>query len=159
MFTVPKKTVLRDFMYRKETQTGKGLYKLRLDQFQSKDEAIAYIQENVYGCANVKHAEKYLREHIPLESDYQKKIIQFLKKEYPTAFVWKAAAGAYSRQGIPDVCFIKDGRYFGFEVKRPYFGEPTKMQKDTIRKIREAGGIAAAVCFPEEVQKIVEGVK
>ena len=130
--------------------------RLRLDTFQSKDEAIAYIQENVYGCAARKHAEKYLHEHLPKESYYQDKILKFLNKNYPSSFAWKAAAGAYSRQGIPDICFIKDGQYYGFEVKRPYIGVLSKIQEQTMKRIREAGGVAAAVCFPEDVQKIIE---
>lgn len=128
----------------------------RLDSFQTKAEAIAYIQENVYGCAAAKHAEKYLLEHLPRESYYQDKIIKFLKAAYPAAFVWKAAAGAYSRQGIPDVCAVIDGRYFGFEVKRPYMGVLSKIQEQTINQIQAAGGVAAVVTFPEEVRKIVE---
>ena len=127
------------------------------DQFQTKEEAISYIRENVYGCANVKHAEKYLRENLPKESYYQDKIIKFLKEAYPKAFIWKAAAGAYSRQGIPDVCAVINGQYFGFEVKRPYIGVLSKIQEQTIKQIRCAGGIAEVVTFPEEVRKIVEG--
>ena len=128
----------------------------RLDQFPDKAAAIQYIRDNVYGCAAAKHAEKYLLEHLPKESYYQDKIIKFLKEAYPKAFVWKAAAGAYSRQGIPDVCAVIDGRYYGFEVKRPYIGVLSKIQEQTMEKIRAAGGVAAAVRFPEEVKKIIE---
>ena len=53
------------------------------------------------------------------ESWYQAKIIRWLKETYPQAFVWKAAAGPYSRCGIPDVCMVLDGQFYGFEVKRP----------------------------------------
>lgn len=130
---------------------------MKLDQFQTKAEAIAYIQKNVYGCAAAKHAEKYLREHLPKESYYQDKIKKFLEATYPDSFTWKEAAGPYSRQGIPDVSFIKDGRYYGFEVKRPYIGVLSKIQEQTIKRIRAAGGIAEVVTFPEEVRKIVEG--
>ena len=131
----------------------------RLDQFQTKAEAIAYIQENVYGCAGVKHAEKYLQDHLPRESYYQDKIIKFLKEAYPEGFAWKEAAGPYSRQGIPDVSFIKDGQYYGFEVKRPFMGVLSKIQEQTIKRIRAAGGIAEVVTFPEEVKKIIEEVQ
>lgn len=129
---------------------------VRLDSFKTKEEAIAYIQENVYGCSDRKFAEKYLRDRLPKETYYQRKVIEFIKKEYPGSFVWKATAGAYSQQGIPDVCAVIHGRYFGFEVKRPFFGSASKMQIQTIEKIREAGGVAAVVCFPEEVKRIVE---
>lgn len=129
---------------------------MRLDHFQSKAEAIAYIRENVYGCAEYKHAEMYLKEHLPRESHYQKNIIEFLKQTYPTAMVWKAAAGPYTRMGIPDICAVIDGRYYGFEVKRPYFGVLSKIQEDTLKRIRVAGGVAEVVTFPHEVQAIVE---
>lgn len=128
----------------------------RLDSFKTKAEAIAYIQENVYGCAQRNCAEKYLTQRLPKESYYQDKIIKFLKKTYPNGECWKEAAGAYSQQGIPDVTFILGGRYFGFEVKRPFFGTVSKIQQQRIERIRAAGGIAEVVCFPEEVQRIVE---
>ena len=37
------------------------------------------------------------------ESWYQARIITWLKTNYPDAFVWKAAAGPYSRGGIPEI--------------------------------------------------------
>ena len=129
----------------------------KLDSFQTKDEALTYIQENVYGCAQRSEAEKYLREKLPKETHYQDKIISFLKKTYPEGVVWKEAAGEYSKQGIPDVTFILDGKYYGFEVKRPFFGVLSRIQEQTINKLREAGAVAEVVTFPEEVLKIVEG--
>ena len=129
---------------------------MKLDQFQTKEEAIAYIRKNVDGCNTALWAEKYLIQHLPKESYYQDKIIKFLKEAYQNAFVWKAAAGPYSRQGIPDVCAVIDGWYFGFEVKRPYIGVLSKIQEQTIKQIQKAGGVAAVVTFPEEVRKIVE---
>lgn len=129
---------------------------MRLDQFQNYNEAIAYVQKNVYGCAGRVHAEKYLREKLPKESYYQKKIMDFLKAKYPDGVCWKEAAGAYSQQGIPDITFIRNGRYFGFEVKRPYVGVLSKIQEQRIKQIRAAGGVAEVVCFPEEVQEIIE---
>lgn len=129
---------------------------MRLDQFQNKSEVVAYIMAEK-GCKSVKEAEKYLLQHLPKESYYQGKIIKFLQESYPDGCVWKEAAGPYSRQGIPDVTFIRNGQYYGFEVKRPYIGVLSPIQEQMIIKIRAAGGIAEVVTFPEEVQKIVEG--
>ena len=129
----------------------------RLDSFQTKDEALTYIQENVAGCALRSQAEKYLRDRLPKETHYQNKIISFLKKTYPKGVVWKEASGEYSKQGIPDVTFILDGKYYGFEVKRPYIGVLSRIQEQTITKLRETGAVAEVVTFPEEVLKIVEG--
>ena len=128
---------------------------MRLDQFPDKAAVIEYLKKEK-GCATVKEAEKYLYQHLPLEPYYQDKIIKFLNTNYPDGVCWKEAAGPYSQRGIPDVTFIKDGRYYGFEVKRPYIGVLSKMQEQKIKQIRAAGGIAAAVCFPEEVRKIIE---
>ena len=89
------------------------------------------------------------------ESFYQAKIIRWLKGQYPDAFVWKAQAGPYCRQGIPDICAIINGHFFGFEVKRPEVGRLSKIQEQTIKEINAAGGTAAVVSFPEQVQKII----
>lgn len=92
------------------------------------------------------------------EQYYQTKILRWIKDTYPDAFVWKAAAGPYSQGGIPDICAIIGGRFYGFEVKRPQNGRLSPLQEQTIKKINAAGGIAAVVNFPEDVQRIIEGV-
>ena len=76
------------------------------------------------------------------ESYYQAKIIKWLREASPQAFVWKAQQGPYSRQGIPDICAIIDGHFFGFEVKRPEGGELSPVQAQTIKQINAAGGTA-----------------
>ena len=91
------------------------------------------------------------------ESWYQARIIKWLKEAYPDAFVWKAAAGPYSRCGIPDICMVLNGRFYGFEAKRPKGGRPTKIQEITIQAINSAGGIAAVVSYPKDVERILEG--
>lgn len=57
-----------------------------LDRFQTKAEALIFVRENVQGCIS---AERYLQEHVPKESYYQKKIMDYVKIAYPDAFVWK----------------------------------------------------------------------
>ncbi|MCI9506139.1 MAG: VRR-NUC domain-containing protein [Oscillospiraceae bacterium] len=91
------------------------------------------------------------------ESWYQAKIIRWLKETYPQAFVWKAAAGPYSRCGIPDVCMVLDGQFYGFEVKRPEVGLLSKIQEQTIKAINAAGGIVGVVSYPEDVERILKG--
>lgn len=90
------------------------------------------------------------------ESYYQSRIIKWLKDNYPGAFVWKAAAGPYSRQGLPDVCAIINGHFFGFEVKRPEVGRLSKIQEQTIKEINAAGGTALVVTYPAQVQEAIE---
>ena len=127
---------------------------IRLDEFKTKMEAIDYIVSEKK-CTRAQ-AEKYLMKEIPKESYYQTKIIKYLRANYPQALIWKAAAGAYSYCGIPDICMVYGGRYFGFEVKRPFVGKISPIQLQMIRKIREAGGIAGIVTSIEEVKELIQ---
>lgn len=97
-----------------------------------------------------------LRKLIKKEGYYQSKIKETLKKKYPDAFVVKISQGAYSEAGTPDIMMIKDGHYFGFEVKRPVVGIRSKLQEETVRLIRAAGGTAEFVTWPEEAIAEVE---
>ena len=98
---------------------------------------------------------RIMHDTLPLEQVYQTEVIEYIKT-VPGAFVWKATAGPYSRQGIPDVCAVIDGHFFGFEIKRPYIGTPTKVQERTIRQIREAGGTAAVISFREQAKEVID---
>lgn len=93
---------------------------------------------------------------IPKERYFQDKIIKYLKS-LPNCFVWKAQQGAYCRSGIPDICCIIGGRFYGFEVKRPWVGKLSPIQKKTIEDIKKADGRAYVVCFVEEVEEILKG--
>lgn len=126
-----------------------------LDKFKDKESVTEYLKKEK-GFKTVKEVDKYLHDRIPNESYYQKKIMDYVKKAYPDAFVWKEAAGEYSRQGIPDVSAIIEGRYFGFEVKRPYFGKISVIQEQTIKRIRQAGGIAGVCIFPEDAERLIQ---
>lgn len=99
---------------------------------------------------------KKLRRKIKDESYYQKRIKEVLSRRYPSAYIVKIAQGSYSTGGIPDLMMVYQGHYFGFEVKRPVFGEEGKLQKETIRRINHAGGTAAFVRWPEEAIAIIE---
>ncbi len=127
------------------------------EQFKTKAEVIKYLKATKdISCQTTAQAEKYLRAHLPKESYYQDKIIKHIKEILPSSFVWKAAAGPYSRQGIPDVCAVVNGRYYGFEVKRPFIGVLSKIQERTIMQIRAAGGKAYVVTYPAEVTRILQ---
>ena len=126
------------------------------EQFKTKAEVIKYLKATKdISCQTTAQAEKYLRAHLPKESYYQDKIIKHIRELFPSAFVWKAAAGAYSRQGIPDVCAVINGRYYGFEVKRPLIGVLSKIQERTIEQIKQAGGRAFVVTYPAEVTELL----
>lgn len=100
-----------------------------------------------------------MRDHLPDEAYYQKEVMEFIRDSYPGSFVWKAAAGPYSRQGIPDVCAVIDGHFFGFEIKRPFIGRLSKIQERTIYEIQKAGGTAAVVSFWHEAKKVIDNVQ
>lgn len=126
-------------------------------KFKTKEEIINYIkQEKDTQCNTTAQAEKYLRQYLPKESYYQDKIIKHIRKLVPSAFVWKATVGPYSRQGIPDICAVINGRYYGFEVKRPFIGVLSKIQEQTIKQIRAAGGEAYVVTYVAEVTQILQ---
>lgn len=100
---------------------------------------------------------EWARNNVPLESHFQKKIIAYLRREFPRAVVWKQANGLYSSlNGLPDVAMVKDGQYFAFEVKRPFIGKPTAIQKGTIARLRNAGAVAHIVCYVSEVAQIIK---
>lgn len=109
------------------------------------------------GLRTKKEAMAALRKEIKKESYYQDKIKKALKAKYPRAFVVKISLSMYSQAGIPDIMMIYCGHYFGFEVKRPVVGVPSKLQEETIRKITAAGGTALSVRWPEEAIQAVEG--
>lgn len=108
------------------------------------------------GFTRKRDAEKELRKRIKKEPYYQDKVKKTLQKKYPQAFIVKIQQGAYSQAGIPDILMIYKGHYFGFEIKRPIIGVRSKLQEQTVLKIREAGGTAEFVTWPEEAIAEVE---
>ena len=96
------------------------------------------------------------RKEVPKEAYYQKKVIDELKKQFPDAYIAKIAQGMYSQGGIPDVMFILEGHFFGFEIKRPIFGKISKLQEVAVARIRRSGGTAAVVSWPEDAAEIIK---
>lgn len=105
--------------------------------------------------AHSERQEKAAELTIRKESWYQARILRYLRTEYPAGVIWKAAAGQYSQGGIPDVCAVIDGTFYGFEVKRPG-GRVTALQAETIRRINRAGGVAGVVTTVEDVEKLIK---
>ncbi len=89
------------------------------------------------------------------EADIVRAIMKYLKS-VPGCFAWKEHGGMYGTAGIPDVICCYQGRFIGFEVKTDT-GQPTELQKATIRKIRNCGGIALVVRSVDEVRAVIEG--
>lgn len=82
------------------------------------------------GLRTKKEALAILRKEIKKEPYYQDKIKKALKAKYPKAYVVKISQSMYSQAGIPDIMMIYCGHYFGFEVKRPVVGVPSKLQEE-----------------------------
>ncbi len=133
-----------------------SLRRLDYNKFKTYKELQEYIIENNSKIHTKAQADKFIREKMPKESYFQKKILDWIKKNIPDAVVWKEAAGAYSRQGIPDITCIVDGKYYGFEVKRPFIGVLSKIQEQTIKALREAGAVAEVVSSEKEVEAILK---
>ncbi|GHV27016.1 hypothetical protein FACS18948_3690 [Clostridia bacterium] len=72
-------------------------------------------------------------------------------------FCWKEHGGIHGTAGIPDIIACVRGRFVAFEVKTPS-NDLTDLQRVTIRKINEAGGIAAKVTSVYEVKRIIEKI-
>ena len=102
----------------------------------------------------MKKREKNVTERSGKCQNFQKRAT--IRQNYPDAFVWKAQAGPYCRRGIPDICCIIGGHFFGFEVKRPEVGRLSKIQEQTILEINRAGGTALVVSYPEQVKEAVD---
>lgn len=89
------------------------------------------------------------------EADIVRAILRYLKT-VQECFSWKEHGGMYGTAGIPDIICCYHGRFYGFEVKTDT-GQPTELQKSTIRKILAAGGTALVVRSVDEVRAVLEG--
>jgi Holliday junction resolvase len=89
-----------------------------------------------------------------LERDIVAAILKLLKKT-PLCFAWKTHGGVYGTAGIPDVIVCYRGRFVAFEVKTPS-GKLTKLQENTIARIKNAKGQAFKVTSAAEVAAILK---
>jgi Holliday junction resolvase len=90
------------------------------------------------------------------ETRIVKKTLKLLRKE--GGFWVKTHGGPFQKSGLPDILGCWKGRFVGFEVKRPG-KNPTEIQKNTIKEIIKAGGIAKIVTSVDEVLNLIKGVK
>ena len=81
-------------------------------------------------------------------------IMRYLKS-VPECFCWKEHGGMYGTAGIPDVIVCYRGRFVAFEVKTPS-GKLTKLQENTITRIKNAKGQAFKVTSAAEVAAILK---
>lgn len=129
---------------------------LRKSRVFTLEEMRAYLEDQTGHPLTAAQAEKLLRDTLPKESYFQSAILRWLRENYPAAFIWKVQTGPYARQGVPDICAVIDGRFYGFEVKRPYVGRLSKIQQTTMEAIEKAGGRAGVVTWPDDARKLIE---
>jgi len=89
-----------------------------------------------------------------LERQLKTKVIQFIKKEYPSAWIYKTADRWTS--GIPDLVLCIKGLFHAIELKVGK-NEPTKLQRYVLNKIRTASGRAGVCRSVEEVKNFLKG--
>lgn len=105
-------------------------------------------------------AMKYVRSKVPPESRYQERIMKYIR-QWATergvpCIIWKQAQGAYSRGGVSDVLALCGGVLLAVEVKRPFWGNVSKLQKKFIDDVNRCGGVAGVAVYPEDLQPLLE---
>lgn len=84
-----------------------------------------------------------------MEKNFENKIKKYLK-EQGAWFIKYWGGGAFTKAGIPDLLCCVNGYFVAVELKAPN-GKVSEIQKHTIRKINEAGGIAIAL-YPKDYE-------
>ena len=87
-----------------------------------------------------------------LESTLKKKCLQYLKKQYPNAFIVKLSDQWIS--GLPDIWMVKCGYTYCFELKTDK-GVVSPIQKATLEKLAKAGAFVRVIRSLEELKEFV----
>lgn len=66
------------------------------------------------------------------------------------AYFIKTVGGSVAA-GTPDIIACVNGKFIGIEVKRPTGGRVSELQKNHIKRINEAGGLAFIASSKDEV--------
>ena len=90
-----------------------------------------------------------------VENYIQKQILTFLRV-LPRCRPFKVIAA--NERGVPDIICCLDGRFIGFEVKRPA-AKPTRLQEAQRDRIISAGGQVYIVTSLDDVKNIIENTK
>lgn len=93
---------------------------------------------------------------IAAEKVFENKIKKFLKT-LPNTWFFKFWAGPFSQAGIPDIIACVNGKFVALEVKAEG-GQPSELQKRTVRLINQCGGYASIV-YPKDFEKLQEDIK
>lgn len=93
---------------------------------------------------------KYEEEEMGPEKEFENKIKAFLK-EQGCWFIKYWGGGGYTKAGIPDLLICCSGKFVAVEVKAAT-GNPSDLQRKTIRDIRAAGGVAFTL-YPDQFEE------
>ena len=93
----------------------------------------------------------------PLESNLQKKVINYIKSTFKNqAWLLNVAGSAVQRSGVPDILVCINGTFIGIELKREDgSGRPSPQQIIECKKITQAGGHAIISNDFEEIKKLL----
>ncbi len=86
------------------------------------------------------------------ETKLKQKVIKYIKKEYPGAWIYKTCDRF--TVGIPDLILCIYGRFIAIELKVGN-NKPTPMQIRNIKKILAAGGVADTAWSLDEVKDLL----
>ena len=132
------------------------------ESFASRAELVAWLKK-MDMAHSAAEADEWIRAQLPEESTFQRRIMMHLRalrdrgRIPATSVFWKNTSGAYARGGLPDITLIVNGKYYGFEVKRPFVGVLSALQKKTIEELNAAGAVAGVVIYPRDVDNLIFG--
>ena len=124
------------------------------EKYRTLDELLDFVTKK-YNCKNRTEAKAQALKLMPKEAKFQAKIMEYLNSR-SDVLAWKDQAGLYQSKGVPDIIAIKDGLFYGFVVKRPFFGKLSSIQSSFHDKIRSAGGRVYVVSLVSEVRNILD---
>ena len=125
-------------------------------QFKNKAQLTIWLVDNKR-IANKSFSSTWITNNVPKESKYQSDILKYINTQLVglSAYAWKNQSGKYQNAGIPDIIACINGKFFAFEVKRPFIGRVTEIQQNTIDRINAAGGHAYVVTYVEDVKDVL----
>lgn len=97
------------------------------------------------------------------EEQLQRRICKRILELRPNAWIFHPVGGPYQTPGIPDLLLCIDGLFIGMEIKFPKPGESmeaararaTPQQRNQIRLINNAGGMAGVVTSVDEAMDLI----
>lgn len=88
----------------------------------------------------------------------EKKVENNIKKYLDKlgAYYLKVHGSMYQPAGTPDILACVNGKFIGIEVKRPNGGTVSALQKNKLKKIELAGGVAVVARSVEDVSAMLK---